>query len=167
MTASRLDYRVLSRLDSRAREVESELLAIHAAAPETIDLPGMFTAAVTDAMSNILDESTAKALEVYIGKTNLGDPKAVFSSLDALLDQGAHIVKGAIIEEFRSKVHWLYEDVVLQSKDALAVGITSFSKGDAVSDSESASSDESPAEAQAEEKDVVVRFVRSAKSQRS
>jgi hypothetical protein len=67
MTAGALDYRALSELSPRRIEVESELISIHAAAPEILDVPAIFTVTVIDALSNILDVSTAKALQVYLG----------------------------------------------------------------------------------------------------
>jgi len=167
MTARTLDCIAFSRLGPRANGVESELLTINAAAPDVLDLPALFSSAVTDAISNILDDSTAKALEVYIGKANMGDPSAVLASLEALLDQGAPILKGAIAEEFRSKVHSLYEEVVLQAKDALAIDSPVLTQGatDKVQVEEAVS--QSPSAGLQEEQDVVIRFVKSAKSQRS
>ncbi len=100
--------------------IEDELFALGVWAPELVeDLASVFKEALTDALANMLDESTAEALEVYLGKVNLGDPAIVFPALDSTLREGAKTVKEAVCREFRVKVHERYEMLVISQGPAL------------------------------------------------
>ncbi len=97
-------------LSRGSREVEEELRMLASYVPHSArEIPQIFKSAVQDALSNLLDESTSMALQVYIGYPNLTNPDAVFSSLDTLLMQGSATLKEAITEEFGVRVHSRFE----------------------------------------------------------
>jgi hypothetical protein len=91
MMSTSFEEQALKNMEPKARRgTEEELFMLGARAPELVkDVPSIFKEAVMDALVNILDESTVKALEIFIGKKNLDNPSVVFTSLDSLLHEGA------------------------------------------------------------------------------
>jgi hypothetical protein len=108
--------RALSRMSALIRKsLEEELLALDALAPDCIrQLPRIFELAVMDSLTNILGEGEAIALSKLVGKSGLGEPNRVYTQLDLFLREGSGILKGAIQEEFRVKVHELYVRMIDQ-----------------------------------------------------
>ncbi len=178
MTAKPPSYQVLLNFNTRGNgELEAEMSSIRAVAPKALEVDELFTAAVTDALSNILDKSTAMALEIYVGKASLGDPDAVFASLDQILGRGAQIVKGAISEEFRLRVHRLYGEIMQRVKDPAVIDGRLYSEAARTPSEEDARTLSGPAKGPGmpglleepghslqDDQDVVVRFVMSAKN---
>ncbi len=178
MTAKPPSYQVVSNFSPRGNgELEAELSSIRAVAPKALEVEELFTAAVTDALSNILDKSTAMALEIYVGKASLADPDAVFASLDQILGRGAQIVKGAISEEFRLRVHRLYGEMMQRVKDPAVIDGRLFGEDAGTPSEEDARILSSPAKSQSvsrlsgepgrtseDDQDVVVKFVLAAKN---
>ncbi len=178
MTAKPPSYQVVLNFSPRGNgELEAEISSIRAVAPKALEADELFTAAVTDALSNILDKSTAMALEIYVGKASLGDPDAVFASLDQILGRGAQIVKGAISEEFRLRVHRLHGEIMQRVKDPAVIDGRLYSEAARTPSEEDARTLSGPAKGPGmpglleepghtlqDDQDVVVRFVLSAKN---
>jgi len=148
-----------------------ELMSIESLAPQCLDMGELFGGAVSNALSNILDGSTSKALEECIGKSNLQHPELVFETLDEILGHGSKIVKGAINEEFKQRVHSLYVEILGRMKANMIPSYpeTGYSKGEATQPESGriekvlvfpAPPDEKAL--QPDDQDLVVSFVRSA-----
>ena len=90
--------------------LEEEVFTLHSMDPgATTRLPGLFSESVVDSMIDILGEDSGEALLRSIGDENLSDPTETYRRLDSVLMDGSEIMKAAIREEFRVKVHRLYE----------------------------------------------------------
>lgn len=105
-----IQSRALERMSAMIRKsLEEELFDLNAADPDCIgQLPKIFEEAVMDSLTNILGEGEAIALSKVVGESGLGEPDTVYSKLDLFLHEGSGILKGAIQEEFRVKVHELF-----------------------------------------------------------
>jgi len=75
------------------------------------DLHSLFKEAVTDSLTSILGEDEARALVMLIAESEFESPSVVFAALDSILHEGSHILKDAVVEEFRANVHLLLEKV--------------------------------------------------------
>jgi len=96
----------------RKQTVEEELLELEALIPDIAEVWNpLFKEAVTDSIANLLDENEARALVILISSSGFESPAEVYEELDSILCSGSEIVKGAIFEEFRAKVHLLLEKV--------------------------------------------------------
>ncbi|MDA4123941.1 MAG: hypothetical protein OK438_00630 [Thaumarchaeota archaeon] len=111
-----IQRKALGRMSALIKEsLEEELIALNAVAPDHIEqLPRIFELAVMDSLTNIVGEGEAIALSKLVGKSGLGEPITVYAQLDLLLGEGSGILKGAIQEEFRVKVHELYVRMIDQ-----------------------------------------------------
>jgi hypothetical protein len=96
----------------KSQTVEEELFDLQALAPDMIeDLRSLFKEAVADPTVKLLGKDEAVALAKLIAETDLGNPPQVFTALDSTLHEGSRIIKDAVVEEFRVKVHQLLEKV--------------------------------------------------------
>ena len=86
--------------------LEADIQELSMMVPDCADrLRSLFRSAAEDAITNTLGESTAKALIFHMGDLNLNDPYVMTRLLDSFLQEGAQILKAAIMAEFREKVH--------------------------------------------------------------
>jgi hypothetical protein len=96
----------------KRQTIEEELFDLQALAPDMIeDLRSVFKESVTDSMANLLNEDEARALAKLIAESDFGNPQEVFDALDSILHGGSHVIKDAIVEEFRINVHLMLEKV--------------------------------------------------------
>ena len=90
--------------------LEEEVFTIHSIAPDTVRrIPSLFSESVVDSVTSILGPDSGEALIRSIGDESLLEPSLVYEKLDSVLHDGSEILKAAIREEFRVKVHRLYE----------------------------------------------------------
>lgn len=90
--------------------LEEELFTLHTITPSLVrELPSLFSESVVTSVTSILGEDSGDALIRGIGDECLADPTEVYEKLDSLLQDGSEILKAAIREEFRVKVHRLHK----------------------------------------------------------
>jgi hypothetical protein len=93
--------------------LEEEVFSLYSVSPEAVArIPSLFSESVVDTITSILGDDPGEALIRSIGDENLHEPSFVYSKLDSVLQDGSEILKAAIREEFRVKVHQLYEIVL-------------------------------------------------------
>jgi hypothetical protein len=93
-----------------AQTMDEEIMNLNAFMPDlTKRLPSIFADSVLNSFSSILGEATGEALVRFIGEDNLESPSEVYDRLDEYLQGGSELVKGAILEEFRVRIHKLYK----------------------------------------------------------
>jgi hypothetical protein len=90
--------------------LEEELFTLHTLTPGLVEkIPSLFSESVVTSVMGILGENPGEALIRGIGDESLVDPTEAYERLDSLLQGGSEILKAAIREEFRVKVHRLYK----------------------------------------------------------
>jgi fructose/tagatose bisphosphate aldolase len=90
--------------------LEEEIFTVNSLAPEMVArLPSLFSDSVVDSVTNILGESSGEALIRSIGEERLMSPEETYEKLDSVLHGGSEILKSAIREDFRVRVHRLYK----------------------------------------------------------
>jgi hypothetical protein len=90
--------------------LEEELFTLHVLLPSLVEeLSSLFSESVFTSVTSILGEDLGEALIRGIGDESLVDPAKTYERLDSLLQDGSEILKAAIREEFRVKVHRLYK----------------------------------------------------------
>jgi len=90
--------------------LEEEILTLDSLEPDMMArLPSLFSRSVIDSLISILGESSGEALIRRIGDERLMSPAEVYESLDKVLRSGSEILKVAIREDFRVRVHRLYK----------------------------------------------------------
>lgn len=93
--------------------LEEEIFTLHSLLPDMVArLPSLFSESVIDSMTSILGESSGEALIRRIGDESLLNPTEVYETLDSVFQDGSKILKAAIREEFRVKVHGLYKMII-------------------------------------------------------
>lgn len=100
--------------------LEEEVFTLRTLAPEVIDrLPEIFEVAADDALENILGESGAAAVKVYIGKDNFRSPASLFEGLESLFHEGTEVLEKAITHEFSLKLHDQFQTALAQLEVSL------------------------------------------------
>ena len=90
------------------RTLDEEILTVDSLAPDMIALlPLLFSDSVVDSVINILGENSGEALLRNIGEESLRSPESTYESLDALFHNGSEVLKAAIREDFRVRLHRL------------------------------------------------------------
>lgn len=96
--------------DLIGQTMEEEIFSLNSLVPDLMEqLPVIFSESVINSVTSILGDATAEALIRHIGEDKLGSPAKVYESLDSFLQGGSGVLKGAILEEFRVKVHKLFK----------------------------------------------------------
>jgi len=89
--------------------LEEEILTVSSLAPDMIArLPSLFSDSVVDSVTNILGDGPGEALVRSIGEECLMSPEETYERLDSVFHAGSEILKSAIREDFRVRVHRLY-----------------------------------------------------------
>jgi hypothetical protein len=114
--------------------LEAEILSLYSLAPDTVEqLPALFSESVVKSCTSVLGEASGEALVRRIGDSRLQSPYQVYTRIDSFLSKGADILKEAIRNGFRERVHRLYRVVMnLEARrlaPALANSSTSKTKG--------------------------------------
>ena len=90
--------------------MEEEIFGLNSMVPDLKEqLPRIFSDSVVTSVMSIMGDAAGEALIRYIGEDKLTKPTLVYDSLDSFLHDGSAVVKGAILEEFRVKIHKLYK----------------------------------------------------------
>jgi hypothetical protein len=90
--------------------LEAEILSLHSLAPETVEqLPTLFSESVVKSCTVVLGEASGEALVRRIGDSRLQSPYQVYARIESFLSSGADILKEAIKNAFRERVHRLYK----------------------------------------------------------
>jgi hypothetical protein len=110
MSAS-LQKKAASRISELiGQTLEEEIFIVNSLAPDMVArLPSLFSDSVVDSVTSILGESAGEALIRSIGEERLMSPEETYASLDSMLHGGSEILKSAIREDFRVRVHRLYK----------------------------------------------------------
>ena len=89
--------------------LEEEIRSLHALLPESMSqLPPLFAESVSKSCASVLGEGPGEALVRRIGEENLLVPDRAFGRVDAFLSGGSDMLKEAIRQGFRERVHRLY-----------------------------------------------------------
>ena len=92
-----------------SQTLDEEILTVASLAPDMITrLPLLFSDSVVDSVTDILGENSGEALVRSIGEKSLRSPEKTYESLDTLLHNGSEVIKAAIREDFRVRLHRLY-----------------------------------------------------------
>ena len=90
--------------------MEEEIFGLNSMVPDLKEqLPRIFSDSVVTSVMSIMGDAAGEALIRHIGEDKLTKPTLVYDSLDSFLHEGSAVVKGAILEEFRVKIHKLYK----------------------------------------------------------
>ncbi|HZW85440.1 MAG TPA: hypothetical protein VFE91_06025 [Nitrososphaerales archaeon] len=93
--------------------MEEEIFSLNSLVPDLMEqLPAIFSESVINSVTSIMGDATGETLIRYIGEEKLRSPTKVYESLDTYLQGGAGVLKGAILEEFRVKIHKLFRMTV-------------------------------------------------------
>jgi hypothetical protein len=93
-----------------AQTMEEEIFTLDALEHDVIALlPSLFSHSVMNSMKNILGENSGEALIRSIGEERLTNSEEVYASLDSIFHGGSEVLKIAIREDFRVRVHRLYK----------------------------------------------------------
>lgn len=108
--STELQKKAVSRISKLIEQtLEEEILTVNSLAPEMVArLPSLFSDSVIDSITNILGENSGEALIRNIGEESLMSPTETYESLDSVFHGGSEILKAAIREDFRVRVHRLY-----------------------------------------------------------
>jgi len=104
--------------DLIGQTLDEEILTVNSLAPDMIArLPSLFSDSVVDSVTDILGENSGEALVRSIGEESLRIPEKTYERLDAMLHNGSEVLKAAIREDFRVRLHRLYT-MVLDLKES-------------------------------------------------
>jgi hypothetical protein len=93
--------------------LEEEVRTMDVLAPEVLArLPIIFGDSVMDSLMSILGEESGEALIRIVGDVRFMTPEEAYESLDEIFHSGSEILKAAIREELRVRVHRLYKETV-------------------------------------------------------
>ena len=100
--------------------MEEEIFSLNAMVPNLLqELPRIFADSVVGAITGIMGDVTGEALIRSIGEEKLKSPTKVYDSLDSTLLGGSSVLKAAILEEFRVKIHTMYKMTTDRTPDVL------------------------------------------------
>ena len=89
--------------------LDEEMFTVNSLAPDMLaQLPLLFSDSVVDSVTNILGENSGEALVRSIGEESLRNPEKTYERLDAMFHDGSEMLKAAIREDFRVRLHRLY-----------------------------------------------------------
>ena len=110
VTSTAFQRKAMSRISELiGQTLEEEILTVNSLAPGMVArLPLLFSDSVIDSVTNILGENSGEALIRSIGEERLMSPEETYESIDSVLRGGSEILKAAIREDFRVRVHRLY-----------------------------------------------------------
>ena len=108
-TSADVEVKAVQRISELiGQTLEEEIFILNSLDPSIVKrLPTLFSDSVVDSLTIILGASSGEALIRCIGEMRLQSPAEVYKSLDAALRGGAEILKSAIREDFRVRIHRL------------------------------------------------------------
>ena len=109
-TSATLQKKAESRISELiCQTLEEEILSVNFLAPDVVSqFPSLFSDSVIDSVTNILGENSSEALIRSLGEERLMSPEETYEGLDSVFHNGSEILKAAIREDFRVRVHRLY-----------------------------------------------------------
>lgn len=109
-----IQKRAVSRISELiGQTLEEEILTVNSLSQGMVArLPSLFSDSVVDSVTNILGEGPGEALIRAIGEERLMSPEETYESLDSVFHGGSEILKAAVSEDFRVRVHRFYKMIL-------------------------------------------------------